>query len=147
MTDYGVPSLRGIPVDGAPAPVAHAPGRDAAGAPRSMLAISMAIMAVTVAALALGWGFTQWSSAGDWRDRSEAMQQQFDDLNARVEKAERLRGRAERETAAVRRTLVKTEQRLVKLADQQAFTRDLRVALCETTQPFLPPVDRARVCS
>jgi hypothetical protein len=109
----------------------------------SRIAIA-ALAALLVAVLGVGWGITQWSSARDWRHRSAATETHFDDLEARAERAEVQRVTAQRTVVKTRARLVRTEKQLAKEADQLAFTRDLRIEMCELAP--LTADQRARVC-
>jgi len=102
-------------------------------------------VALAATLTAIGWGFTQWSSAKDWKHRSQQTEAKFDDLQTRVTNAEDRAVTAERTNARTRRSLVRTEQKLAKTANQLAFTHDLRVAICEAL-PGLSNGDRARIC-
>lgn len=142
-TAPGLPPIPGVPLDLTTDPAAAAPARERSTL--QLLAAWGALAAFALSLLALGWGFTQWSSANDWRSRAQKTEAQFAELEARATKAERLEARAERADATTRRQLVKTEKKVATLADQIAFTKDVRTELCEVL-PGLPASERARVC-
>jgi hypothetical protein len=123
-----------------------APPVDAEQLPRARVSVAAiaALFTLAVAVVAIGWGFTQWSSARDWRHRSEATEAKFNDLEARTEQAETQRVTAQRTVVKTRASLVKTEKKLATAANQQAFTRDVRYEVC-----LLLPMtadQRARIC-
>jgi hypothetical protein len=124
-----------------------APPIEAEEVPRTQMSVVAiaALIALAVTAVAIGWGFTQWSSARDWRHRSEATEAHFTDLEARTERAETQRVTAQRTAARTRNRLIKAEKKLATAANQQAFTRDMRFEVC-LLLPGMPADQRARIC-
>jgi uncharacterized protein HemX len=118
---------------------------DAATARPSLNAI-VALVALIATLGAIGWGVTQWMSASNWRSRSQKVEAQFNDLEARTEKAENALTTAQRETVQTRKQLRVTERKLATEANQVAFTKDLREEICEAF-PDLPSDMRARLCT
>jgi hypothetical protein len=114
---------------------------------RSVATWIAAFAALAVTLCALGWGFTQWSSASDWRTRSQTMERQFDQLEQRAVVAERQRVKAQRAVVTTRKQLATTEKQLATTANQIAVTRDVRVQFCEVYPGLLPPDIEARLCA
>jgi hypothetical protein len=145
-TTPGLPPIPAAPFEAAVGPVAAGAGAPARErSTLQVLAAWGALAAFALSLVALGWGFTQWSSAKDWRSRAQKTEAQFDRLEARATKAERLETRAERANASTRKQLVASEKKVATLADQIAFTKDVRTELCEII-PGLPASERARIC-
>jgi septal ring factor EnvC (AmiA/AmiB activator) len=115
--------------------------------PRTVLMAIAAIGALAVTLCAAGWGFTQWSSANDWRTRSQTMEAQFDKLEQRVEVAERQRVKSQRALVKTRNQLEASDKKLAASANQLAVTRDVRVEFCEALPGLLPPEIEARLCA
>jgi hypothetical protein len=153
-TTPGLPPLSGYPLPDVNIPPLNTDGTGAdAGASAvqrptrttlQLVAAWGALAALVLSLIGIGWGFTQWSSAKQWRSRAQKTEAQFDTLEQRATKAEARQVAAQRANAATRSKLVKTEDKLAKLADQQAFTADLRAQFCEILP--LPASDRARIC-
>jgi hypothetical protein len=114
--------------------------------PRAPLTAVVALLALTVTVIAIGWGAMQWSSARDWRHRSDGMEAQFKTLDARAERAERGVIAAQLATARARAQLAHSEARLATLANQQAFASDLKAEFCVARPDLLPPDAQARIC-
>jgi uncharacterized protein HemX len=106
----------------------------------------VALVALVATLAAIGWGVTQWLSAKDWRSRSQKIEAQFEQLDARTEKAEAALTTAQRATVQTRKQLRVTERNLATAANQVAFTKDLREEICEAF-PELPSDMRERLCS
>src|SRR4051812_32261743 len=128
---------------------ATAPHDSEAIAPRrgSALTAIAALVALVVSVAALGWGFTQWSSAKDWKHRSQRVEAHFNALASRTETAERSRVTAQRSAAHYRNALVTSETRVAQLSNQKAQFEDVRVAICETYPDYFTAEIRARVCT
>src|SRR4051812_4757224 len=126
-TSAGSPLLPPL-VEAPPAAADYGP---APSAPRGQIMTIGLIAALLVTVIALGWGFTQWSSASSWKKRSQHTEGQFNSLEKRVGKAEAARSTAEHAALANRRGIVSTENRLAKLANEKAFLEDVRVQFCE----------------
>jgi uncharacterized protein HemX len=124
----------------------HTETPPAATRPRAALVPIAGLVALIVTVGSLGWGFTQWSSARDWRHRSQTIEQTFSQLETRATSAETAGTNAERTALQLRTQLASSQNRVAQLANQQAYTRDLRVLLCDATQGLLSPQDRARIC-
>src|SRR3954464_15041038 len=118
---------------------------DAQTARPSLNAI-VALVALVATLAAIGWGVTQWMSASDWKNRSQKTETQFNDLDARTEKAENALTTSQRATVQTRKQLRVTERKLATAANQVAFTKDLREEICEAF-PELPSDMRERLCS
>jgi hypothetical protein len=109
---------------------------------RSMI---VGLVALVVALASLGWGFTQWTSARDWRHRSEKVEATFAQLQTRATNAENARTRAEVAAAKTHTQLVNTQGKLASVSNQFAFTKDVREEICAFL-PGLSAQDRARIC-
>ena len=105
------------------------------------------VVALALVLVAFGWGFTQWSSARDWKHRSQSMEKSLDSLEKRTIAAENARVQAQAATYTTRKQLVASENRSAQLADQLAASRDLRVLMCEAVPELLSGPDHARICS
>jgi hypothetical protein len=104
------------------------------------------IVALALVLIAFGWGFTQWSSARDWKHRSQSMEKSLDSLEQRTTAAENARVQAQAATYSTHQRLVASENRSEQLADQLAVSRDLRVLMCEAVPQLLSASDHARIC-
>ncbi|MCU1430056.1 MAG: hypothetical protein JWL83_4056 [Actinomycetia bacterium] len=115
-------------------------------APGALLRYMAALAALIVTAAALGWGFTQWSSANSWKHRSQVSEAESTQLEKRTVHAENVAQKAEHATANVRQSLTKTQQRLAVVSNEQAASRDMRVLLCEAVPDLIDPSMRAEFC-
>jgi hypothetical protein len=104
------------------------------------------IVALALVLIAFGWGFTQWSSASDWKHRSQSVEKSLASLEQRTTAAENARVQAQAATYATRQRLLASENRSSQLADQLAVTRDMRVLMCEALPQLLDSSDHARIC-
>jgi hypothetical protein len=112
----------------------------------STLVAVAGITALALVLIAFGWGFTQWSSARDWKHRSQSVEKSLASLQARTTAAENARVQAQAATYATNQRLLASENRSAQLANQLAVTHDMRVLMCEAVPDLLNSTDHARIC-